>query len=168
MRRLSLGIRELRVSVLQEHIRWFDELAIVGRIKIDQVGQKPHLDLSGGASFSEGLDTELASAFIDKHFQADPGGVVLEIGGGIRPSFRTSPSGKAWPGYFINSDASRRLLELAALIADYHGHKNDMEICLNVAKPLPILGNSLDAVFVSRLYTTSRTCISSSLKSPEF
>jgi hypothetical protein len=142
------GHYELQVVALQEFKRWFDDRSVSVMMEIDHADPPNPPDRSGETAFSGVSDEALSSGFIDRHFEAPESAIVLEIGGGINPSFRASGSGRTWPGTFINCDVSLRLLRLAALLAR---RRNQQTVQARFdANDMPIPSGTLDAVFVSR------------------
>jgi SAM-dependent methyltransferase len=143
------GNYELEVLPLQEFVRWHDEAAIQQSISINLDGRPFSPDNSGGKEFSERFDGQLGSEFVDRYVRLNDSGVVIEIGGGIRPSFRDSQLGSNWKGFFINTDVSMRLLRIAEYIAAERGEVASWHARLD-ANSLPCPDNSVDAIFFSR------------------
>jgi len=147
---LKDGAYELQVLPLQEFVRWHDEAAVGERILIDSTGPNPRSDIANGEAFSENYDGRLGSEFVDQHVELARDGVVLEIGGGIRPSFRENRVGSKWEGIFINTDISMKLLRIARYLATQRGDNSSWQVRLD-ANAIPCHDNSVDAIFCSRV-----------------
>ncbi|MCU9956462.1 class I SAM-dependent methyltransferase [Burkholderia sp. BKH01] len=143
------GRYTLDVTVLQEHKRWHDERTISSEMLVSRKAGPVYPDMSRGHQFSEAFDGKLAAQFVDQNLELDRNGTALEIAGGIRPSFRESETGRYWPGTFINSDVSIRLLRIADLLARRCGHPETIQARFD-ANRMPINAGSVDVVFVSR------------------
>ncbi|MEM9392589.1 MAG: class I SAM-dependent methyltransferase [Pseudomonadota bacterium] len=144
----DLGQHELKVLAVQEGVAWQEDTGMTRDIEISR-SEPPSLpDLSNGREFSEVLDDKIAAEFSDGNLQLPEKGVVIEIGGGIRTSFRRSRIGANWTGTFVNCDVSIRLLQIASLLAREEPHPT-LQVRLD-ANAMPIRDGFVDAVFISR------------------